>query len=162
MSGELSSQKGKRGTLPLNLSKNISLAPANKICDKSGNGSAFQHYVQHTSPPQSKTPTSRSLLFGRPPPRPRGKTSPSTGHLHLRCWTPSPTLLCSHDLPRRDPHWHSKTMPLDLSGSFLCPGLCSRFFSSYFEKLLERVSPHWCSFLTSHSILKPQQPDLTS
>lgn len=53
--------------------------------------------------------------------------------------------------------------PLYLSGIFHCPCFCSGLFSSFFEKLLKRgVSIHWLSFLTSHSILNPQQSDFTS
>lgn len=48
-SGELSVRRKKRARLCLNLSKKISSAPVNKICDKSGNGNTFWDAIPHTS-----------------------------------------------------------------------------------------------------------------
>lgn len=96
-------------------------------------------------------------------PLPPGKTSPWAGHFYLRGYASSPTLLCSRGLRGWDPHWHIQPIPLHPSGIFLCLGFCPSVLSFYFKKPLRKgISAHWCAFLTSYSVLNPQQSDLTS
>lgn len=112
----------------------------------------------YTHLPQSKAPTSHTILIELLRLLPPGKTWPSAGHAHLRGWTSSPPSSALRISEEGILTGTVNPSPWILLAFSSAPASSPVSFLPIFEKPLRRhVSAHWWSLLTSHSVLNPQQ-----